>query len=119
MTPTPDATDPRRLFGRALDQAQRLVDGVAPEQLDGPTLCADYDVRALLGHIVAVLRRITHMGSGGRPFEVPSVVDDVAPDSWPQAYREARAKLEAVWSDDAVLDRMLPLPWGTLPGAPR
>lgn len=103
------ATDPRPLLGRALDQFARLVAGTRPEQLAEPTPCTEFDVAALLGHILAVLHRIAHVGRGGDPFEVPQVVRDV--DDWPAAVSAARADLDAVWAQDALLDTEFRVPW--------
>lgn len=113
------APDPRPLLTRALDQIGDLVAGTAPEHLDRPTPCDDWDVRALLGHLVGVHRRIAHVGTGGHFSEVPADpaagVDDPA-----AAIAAARADVDRVWGldgrDDAVLDRELTVPWGTMPG---
>jgi len=106
--------DPRLLFGRALDQSERLVACTRPEHLADPTPCTDFDVRALLGHTVAVLRRIAHVGRGGDPSDIPHVITDV--DDWAATFRKDRADVDAVWTDDALLDTELTLPWGTMPG---
>jgi uncharacterized protein (TIGR03086 family) len=113
--------DPRPLLIRALDQIGPLVAGTAPEHLDRPTPCDDWDVRALLGHLVGVHRRIAHVGAGGHFSDVPadpaagSSVDDPA-----AALAAARADIDRVWGldgrDDTVLDRELTVPWGTMPG---
>src|SRR5215207_9639280 len=97
--------DPRPLFHRAADQAQRLIAGTTPDQLNGPTPCAEYDVRSLLGHMVTGFRRIAHVAAGGNALDIPTVTQDVEPSGWAQAVADARAKLDAVWADDAVLDR--------------
>src|SRR4051794_40745996 len=44
--------DPRPVYARATEQAAALIRTVRPEQLDGPTPCTEFDVRALLGHVV-------------------------------------------------------------------
>lgn len=118
MTQTaPPLTDPRPLFARAVATAVTCTSGVRPDQLDGPTPCTDYDVRHLLGHLVAVLHRIAAVGSGADPFSVPQVVDGVPDDGWPTALTAAARRMTEVWADDAVLDRPLRLPFGTMPGA--
>jgi uncharacterized protein (TIGR03086 family) len=108
--------DPRPLFDRAADQGLKLIRGTAPDQLDLPTPCTEFDVRALLGHMVSVLRRITHVASGGNALDVPRVTQGIDPDAWGEVASRARDEFEAVWADDAVLDRMFTLPFGTLPG---
>jgi len=111
-----ESTDTRPLLFRTLDPTGRVASGVAADQLPAPTPCSEYDVRALLGHIVAVLRRVTHVASGGDPFDIPQVITDVADDEWPELYQQARQQLDAAWTDADVLDRMLTLPFGTMPG---
>ncbi len=111
--------DPRPLLARALDQVGALVDGTDAADLDRPTPCDDWDVRTLLGHLVAVPRRVAHVGDGGSPFDVPSMVD--LPDGeHAAALKAARAEVDRAWGldgrSDAVLDRMLTVPWGTMPG---
>lgn len=81
-----------------------------------PTPCGEYNVRALLGHLLAVLRKIAHVGQGGDADDVPAVIEGVADDGWVSALGKARGELELVWAQDALLDRTLALPWATLPG---
>ena len=112
----PAATDPRPLLLRAVDQALDVAALVRPGDLDRPTPCTEYDVRQLLGHLLGVLGRVAHVGRGGLPFDVPSVVLDVADDDVPAALSAAAASLREVWADDTVLDRVLHLPFGDVPG---
>ena len=114
MTSTPD---PRPLFAQTLDQCGRLIDAVTPADLDRATPCADYDVRTLLGHLVAVERRVVHIAGGGRPMEVTSLVTDVADDGWAQAWEDARTELDAALAEPGVLDRTFHHPAGDFPGA--
>ena len=117
MTETALRIDPRPLFTRAATTAVACASAVRPDQLDGPTPCTDYDVRHLLGHLVAVLHRVAAVGRGADPFSVPLVVEDVSDDGWSAAASAAAAEVAGVWSDDALLDRPMMLPFGTLPGA--
>jgi len=114
--PTAPLTDPRPRFLTAASTARDLIAGTLPDRLSGPTPCPDYDVRALLGHLVAVLRRITAVAQGVPLSETPREVTDVPDDGWDEAATRALRELEAVWSDDAVLERRLELPFGTMPG---
>jgi uncharacterized protein (TIGR03086 family) len=113
------APDPRPLLTRALDQIGDLVAGTAPDALDRPTPCAGWDVRVLLDHLVGVHRRVVHVGAGGLFSDVPSTTE-VAPGRHAAELAAARADLDRVWgldgADDAVLDRVLTVPWGTMPG---
>jgi uncharacterized protein (TIGR03086 family) len=49
--PSPD--DLLSLFGRALDEFERRVSVVTTEQWSAPTPCAEWDVRALVSHLVS------------------------------------------------------------------
>ena len=108
--------DPHPIFQRALDQAGQQVAAVRPGELRNSTPCADYDVRALLGHVVAVLHKVARVGAGGDARDVPDPIDGVADDGWASAFSQARGEVERVWADDAMLDRVVTLPWATLPG---
>jgi uncharacterized protein (TIGR03086 family) len=118
MTQTaPPLTDPRPLFARTVATAVACAAGVRPDQLESPTPCTEYDVRHLLGHLVAVVDRVAAVGRGEDPFSVPIVAEGVPDDGWPSAVTAAAQRMGEVWADDAVLDRPLRLPFGTLPGA--
>jgi uncharacterized protein (TIGR03086 family) len=109
-------TDPRPAFATAVETAVDAMGAVRPEQLSGPTPCTEFDVATLLGHLLSVLRRVAAVGRGESPFSVPQVSTDV-PDGWGAAARAAADDVLAVWTDDALLDRELTLPYGTHRGA--
>lgn len=107
--------DPRPLLFRALDQVGALIDTTDAADLGRPTPCEGWDVRTLLGHLVAVPRRVAHVGAGGQPFDLPSDLE--LPDGeHAAAFAAARADVDRVWGDDTVLDRELTAPWGAMPG---
>ncbi len=89
---------------------------MSPAELGNRTPCADYDVRELLGHVVSVLHKLVRVGNGDDARDVPDVIDGIADDGWASAFAQARAEVERVWADDEKLDRMVELPWATLPG---
>ncbi|TDD67445.1 TIGR03086 family protein [Actinomadura darangshiensis] len=108
--------DPRPLFALAVGQAEQQIAAVRPDELGNSTPCADYDVRALIGHMIAVLHKIAGVGAGRDVSEFPDVIDDVADTDWISAFLKARDEVDRVWADDAMLDRSVTLPWATLPG---
>ena len=109
--------DPRPMFFRSADQIQGLVAGVRAEQLTQPTPCQEYDVQALLGHILYVFRRVTTVMAGGQASDVPHVTTGIAADGWHDAFTDARSRLEDTLADAAVLDTTYTFPFGTLPGS--
>ncbi len=111
MTPI---TDPRPLYADALAWVAGLVSGA--RELDGPTPCTEYDVRALLGHIVATVERARVAGEDGDVAAQPVVVADVPDDGWAAALAAAQEKMQAVWADDTLLERPTTVPWGRVPG---
>ena len=111
-----DTMDPRPLHRRAIAQTEAVVAGVSPAQFGLPTPCSEYDVRALLSHIVGGLNRVAVVGEGGDALARPARADGVPDDGWPDAYRAAAARAVAAWTDDATLDALVEVPWGKIPG---
>lgn len=107
--------DPRPQLTAALDQMERQVDALEPDDLDRPTPCADYDVRTLLAHLVAVLRKLAVVRNGGDMTQVADPADDLGGDP-SDDFRHARANLEQVWASDPALDARYTLAWGTMTG---
>lgn len=116
-TETPTDLDPRAVFGRALTTARTVLDGIQADQFEAPTPCTEFDVRTLAGHLLAVARRVRNVGRGESPFSVPEVIDGVADDGWVEAWDRVGEEVTEAWADDATLDRMVELPWATLPGS--
>ncbi|MEU6668796.1 TIGR03086 family metal-binding protein [Streptomyces sp. NPDC046727] len=110
------ATDPRPLYTRATAQAARLIRTVRPDQLTGPTPCAEYDVRTLLSHIVGGTRRIALVGEGGEGQSVALYAPDVPDDAWAQAYDEVREQSLKAWESDERMASTVRVPWGEIPG---
>jgi len=109
--------DPRPAFFAAADQAVRLIGSVTRTDLAQPTPCAEFDVRTLTAHMVAVFRRIAHVGAGGNYADTETIATGTPDDGLAAAAAEGRDAVLATWSDDAVLDRLLTLPPGVhLPG---
>ncbi len=108
--------DPRPLYTRATEQAAALIRTVRPEQLTGPTPCTEFDVRALLSHIVGGTRRIAVVGEGGDGLAVRPFADEVEDDTWAAAYDEVRSRVLTAWASDARMDAPVRVPWGEVPG---
>ncbi|MGW1603706.1 TIGR03086 family metal-binding protein [Streptomyces eurythermus] len=109
-------TDPRPLYARATAQAARLVKAVPPERLTAPTPCAEYDVRALLGHIVGGTRRIALVGEEGEGRGEPMTAPDVPDDGWAAAYDEVRERALKAWESDERMASSVTVPWGEISG---
>ena len=102
-------TDPRAVLDRAIATGGSVIEQVRADQLTAPTPCSEMDVRAMLGHLVAVLDRITALGQGDDPFAVTET--PAADDDWSDAWTTSAQRAAAAWRDDAVLEQPMALPW--------
>lgn len=112
--PFPD-DDPRAVFARSVALATAVIDAVPPTALDAPTP-SGMDVRTLLGHLVMVVRRVACAGRSDALHTWPVDADDVPEGGWGAAWRAGAHDVQAAWTDPAVLDRPIDLPWGTFRG---
>ncbi len=108
--------DPRPVLDAAVGQAAARIAELGPDDLARPTPCPEFDVATLVGHLIAVHRRLAHVATGGRASDVPSLVDDIPPAELGRVFTAERAALATVLADDAVLDRTFLVPWGEAPG---
>lgn len=112
--------DPRPLYARASAQTATLIAAVEPTRLGDPTPCAEFDVRALLEHLVTETDRLSGVGEGlggsERPGDGDTQSAGVPDDGWAKAYDRSRNRLAAAWAEDAKLDASVPMPWGKVPG---
>ena len=111
------ADDPRPRYRSAQRWVGDLLAGVRPDQFDSPTGCPDFDVRALVGHLVSTVERARVIGAGGSPDDVPFVTAGIADDAAAATYAASAARVWEVWDDDALLTAPVTVPWGTVPGA--
>jgi len=110
------ADDPRLPFEKAVALATAVIGRVGPQQLDNPTPCPEFEVRALLAHLVSVLRRVAALGRGDDPFS-PHVLAPVEGDRHYPTWLAAARDVDVAWTDDRVLAHTMRLPWAELSGA--
>lgn len=98
---TTDSTpDLLGLHAGALAEVQRLVDRVAEDQLDDSTPCDDWNVRTLLGHLVAGNSRFAAAATGG---SLTGMGDEVAPGADSAAFAQSARLAAEAWQDPAAL----------------
>jgi uncharacterized protein (TIGR03086 family) len=98
-----DAGDPLALLERAIEQTGTLISHIRPDQANLPTPCSEWDVRALVNHVVHDLRVFTTMLSGGERGS-PDV--DLIDDDWSGAYQTAADALMNAWHTRGVAGTM-------------
>ena len=112
---TQSAPDLRPVLARSQDRLTDLVRGLDADRLTRPTPCEGWSVADLVEHLLAVEGRVAALPARGDveglPTRLPLPEGDLG-DAFAAAVEEARQE----WSDDAVLDRELSPPWGTMPG---
>lgn len=113
-----EAGDPREALRRALDQGERVVSGVSPDQAELPTPCADWTVRQLVEHLVGAMRFHGAVTAGTISGAHPPTRGSLPPlgDDWAAAYRQARDAMLAAWQRPGALEQTYTLPFATLPG---
>lgn len=102
------------VLGGILDKTGALIDGTRREQWGDPTPCPEFDVRALLAHIVGWSRVFAGAASGAAYDGDPAayeVGDDVAAD-----FRTSATAIVDGWREHGV-ERSVPLTGGEMPGA--
>src|ERR1700743_2946524 len=111
--------DPRELFRRATAQTATIIAAIRTDQASQPTPCTDWDVRTLVSHTAGAVTRIALVGEGADALSVPPFTDLGSASSsadWTASYRQAVARAQAAWADDAKLDEFFTVPWGKVPG---
>ena len=107
--------DVRQLHRDAVDGFSEAVDAVAPGAWDRPTPCADWDVRALVNHVVGENRWVVPMLAGSTVADVGSALDgDLLGDDPRQAWHDSVGPaLDAV--ERTPLDQIVHLSFGDFP----
>lgn len=109
----PGPGDPRMPYAEVTSKVIELMDQVTDADLAKPTPCEEFDVKALLEHLVMVQRRVAVMGNG----ESFTIVDAEPKDAgWADDFRTASHDVMTAWTDTAKLGQMFVVPWGEVPG---
>src|SRR5262245_29210988 len=106
------------LLQRVVDQTTEIVDNIGPDQLTASTPCTEWDVRAVLNHIVG---GSTMFAISAEQGSVPDDMlgqlmggDNVGDDpkgAWVTASQRALTAFEA----PGVMEKMVKLPFGEMP----
>ena len=92
---------------------QGLIAGVRPEQSRAPTPCTEWDVRALVNHVVGGTRFFV---ANIRGTEQPDRSRDFLGDDPVAAFAAAARDLHVTFLEPGVLDAVFPSPLGERPG---
>jgi uncharacterized protein (TIGR03086 family) len=90
-----------------------VLAGVSREQLSLPTPCQSWDVAALIDHVVGAQLFFAAGVTGAEPDRSA----DFAAGDFVQSFDDASATCVAAFDQDGVMERMLTLPFGEMPGS--
>ena len=102
------------LLAGVMTKAADLVEGVAPDQLDRPTPCSDWDVRALVEHMVGWARVFDEAAKGGAYDGDPAVYK--LTDDYAEQFRQSADRVVAGWRAHGM-ERTVRLTSGEIPAA--
>ncbi|MET9020554.1 TIGR03086 family metal-binding protein [Actinopolymorpha sp. NPDC004070] len=98
------------LMARAARSAIAVVRGVRPEQLGSPTPCTEYDVRALLNHLILWTGHVSELSARKRPVADLPDPAMLAPDhdflhgEWVKSYAAQLDRAVAAWGEPGAED---------------
>jgi len=103
---------------KVVSEANRVVSGITPEQLDLPTPCSDWDVRALLNHVTGGSDMFAEGVSQGaisdeRVGELLGT--DRLGDDYQGAFAAATQRALDAFGTPGAAEKMVTLPFGTMP----
>jgi uncharacterized protein (TIGR03086 family) len=103
----------------ALEQAfastRGILANVTPEQLSAPTPCQSWQVRDLVNHLIGVsffAADAVNTGTGESPPDTDFSSGDIV-----AAYNDGSSQAVAAFGAPGAQEKMITLPFGTLPGA--
>ena len=105
--------DPIERIERATQHASKAVHGMTTDQLEAQTPCSEFDVRALLNHMLGGLEMLRDAASGGSPAMPEGDQLGAEP---AKEYDERAAKLLDVIKQPGTLDKTWKMPFGEFPG---
>jgi uncharacterized protein (TIGR03086 family) len=107
--------DPIENFERAVDIAHAVMQKVTAADLDKPTPCPEWTVRALANHMVGGCLLFSRAARGEAITERPAPTDLLGEDP-AAAYGQAAEAATESWNEAGALERTLTIPAGQLPG---
>ena len=99
-------------LNRAFQSTMTILAKVDPGQLEAPTPCASWDVRALINHFIDTARWWAGVATGAGE----NTDADYAAGDFVAAYEESIGLAVAAFGADGVLGRSIRLPFGEFPG---
>jgi uncharacterized protein (TIGR03086 family) len=111
----PDTPTPVDQLARLVQGFEQLIAAVRADQWTGATPCTDWNVRNLVNHVVRGNRLFAAVLRGEQP--PPPEPADVLGEDPLAAYRAAAAELLEAFGQPGAMERVVTVPFGTVPGS--
>jgi uncharacterized protein (TIGR03086 family) len=108
------AVDPVANAERSYGIAGRVITGVRPDQLDHPTPCSEWDVRALMNHMIGAHFYFTG-ALRGQKMDPNATPPDFAAKNPAGTFAQASREMIRAWREPDALDRTVQTLMGPLP----
>jgi uncharacterized protein (TIGR03086 family) len=105
--------DPRQLHRQAGEMAADIISGIPADRLGDPTPCAEWDVRALVNHMVNGNLRFVALVTG----EPAPDRGDIPGEDLLAAFRDSVGRLNTAFDREGVMEQVFQAPFGEGPGA--
>ncbi|MFF5210722.1 TIGR03086 family metal-binding protein [Streptosporangium sp. NPDC000396] len=109
--------DVREAYRRALDDFGALVHRIRPEQWENQTPCVDWNVRALVNHVVGENLWAPELLAGRTVADIGDAIEgDLLGDDPLKAFDASASSAVQAASDERALTRVVHLSFGDVPG---
>jgi uncharacterized protein (TIGR03086 family) len=109
-----DWTSDLRVYDGALRWVSQLIAATPMRSLECSTPCDDFDVRALIGHLIGTAKRSLGTAQRRSTKEIPHVVVDVADADLADQYLRLSQLITAAWTATTAVTEVA-APWGPCP----
>jgi uncharacterized protein (TIGR03086 family) len=106
--------EPLRVLEIALEQTRQIVARTSPDQYDLPTPCTEWDVRALLNHLLGVLTMFQGLPAGDA--DMAALAGEHIGANASASYDALAAAVFGAWRAEGVVDNLVRFPGRDLPG---
>lgn len=106
---------PVAMLEEACGVLEGIIANITPEQMDLPTVNDEWNVQALINHLVrGNVWAVQNLETGGAPRPTEDLIGDRSP---AQAFSESAQDMIKAFHAPGALGRMVTMPFGEIPGA--
>jgi len=106
------------MLEQVVNELKRVVEGIQPDQLSDPTPCTEWDVRGVLNHVTGGSIMFAECVENGAISDEEFgrlMSTDLVGDHPSEVFGAAANRALAAFGEPGALDRIVTLPFGTMP----